>query len=480
MISGMGVPDLRGGFGTPTFYSSAEGVVARESENVVRVHVDGGAVATHLIGPRHPRTRTDARLEITLDLDPEARGLTVRSNGSPKELQVWRARWSDWLRVRFKVGPLQSVHGIVRFYLVRLEPELELYASPINFDPGAPMFPISEPPEYAQELADRLGTFSTTGMVEEHTGLNNERFGEEAFLEQCEIAWRERQAMMAHELERFDGGLFFCLFDTPDRVQHMLWRFREPDHPANQGRPPAPALRGAIVECYRRSDAVVGQALESTDEETLLIVLSDHGFGSFRRGFHLNRWLYEHGLLALRAGVRPGPEAEDLLRGVDWDRTRAYGLGLSGLYLNLRGREGRGTVAPEEAEGLKAAIVEELGGLKDAERGAVAVRGVRAREGLYAGPFSGESPDLIVNCAPGYRISWDSARGGVPAGGLFEDNTRKWAGDHIVDPPLVPGVLLMNGPFRGEGARLVDLAPTVLAALGLPAGPAMEGGSLLP
>ena len=142
--------------------------------------------------------------------------------------------------MRFKLGLLQSVHGVVRFYLVRLDPELELYASPANFDPAAPPFPIGEPPGYSRELTDSLGTFYTAGMVEDHTGLNNERFDEEAFLEQCEIAWHEREAMMLHELGRLDGGLFFCLFDTPDRVQHMLWRSREPDHPANRGRGAAP------------------------------------------------------------------------------------------------------------------------------------------------------------------------------------------------------------------------------------------------
>ena len=89
---------------------------------------------------------------------------------------------------------MQSVRGSVRFYLARLEPVFELYASPINFDPEAPMFPISSPPEYARELAAKLGTFYTTGMVEDHGGLNNGRFGEAAYLDQCEDVVRERDA----------------------------------------------------------------------------------------------------------------------------------------------------------------------------------------------------------------------------------------------------------------------------------------------
>ncbi|QDV37642.1 alkaline phosphatase family protein [Tautonia plasticadhaerens] len=480
MLSGMGVPDLRGGFGTGTFYSSDESVAARESENVVRVQGEGdGSVATYLVGPRHPRTRADCRFDITLSPDPARRMLIARSGGSPREFEVREGEWSGWLRVNFRLGPLQSVHGIVRFFLVRIEPTLEFYASPINFDPETPLFPISSPPDYARQLSGTLGPFYTAGMVEDHNGLMNERFGEDAFLAQCDDAWREREAMMLHELDRFDEGLFYCLFDTPDRVQHMLWRFREPEHPANRGRAPDPAFRRAIEEHYRRGDEVVGRVLESVDDRTLLIVLSDHGFGSFRRGFHLNKWLLDRGLLALKAGLEPGPDSGDLLRGVDWDRTRAYAIGLSGLYLNLQGREGRGAVRPEDAEELKTTIARELNRLEDPQEGVVAVRSALTREQVYAGPFVHEAPDLILNYARGYRVSWSSSLGGVAAGGPFEDNTRKWSGDHIIDPALVPGVLLMNRPFRGEGPRLVDLAPTILAALGLPIGDTWEGRSLL-
>jgi predicted AlkP superfamily phosphohydrolase/phosphomutase len=481
MLSGLGVPDLRGGFGTSTFYASGADVAARESEHFVPVQADGDAqVETYLIGPRDPRTLADSRFEISLRLDRAARRLIVCSAGTPSEMPVRVGQWSDWLRVRFKLGVLQTIRGMVRFHLVRLEPELELYASPVNFDPAAPLFPISAPPTYAEELAEKLGLYHTTGMVEDHVGLSNERFGEETFLAQCEDAWRERQTMMEYELERFDSGLFYCLFDTPDRVQHMFWRFREPDHPANRNRTPARGLRHAIEECYQRADAVVGQVLKHVDDQTLLIVLSDHGFGSFRRGLNLNRWLSDKGLLALREDIEPGSDADDLLSGVDWDRTRAYGFGLSGLYLNLRGRESRGTVAPDEAVPLKAEIVRELSGLVDPLLDRLAVVSVSPREQLYHGPYVEEAPDLIVNCAPGYRISWSSSRGVVSAGSLVEDNTRKWSGDHIIEPALVPGILLMNRPFRGETARLVDMAPTILAALGAPAGLAIEGKSLLP
>jgi predicted AlkP superfamily phosphohydrolase/phosphomutase len=258
----------------------------------------------------------------------------------------------------------------------------------------------------------------------------------------------------------------------------LFWRFIEPDHPANHGRAPDHDFARVIDDCYRRCDAIVGKALEYRDDDTLLIALSDHGFNSFRRGVHLNTWLHDQGLLALKGGVRPGEEAGDLLRQVDWGRTRAYAVGLGGIYLNLKGREEQGIVAADEAEAVKAAIAHGLTGLPDPERGqARAVNRVLPREAVYHGPFLAEAPDMLVDFAPGYRISWSSSMGGI-AEGQIEDNVKKWSGDHIIDPEHVPGVLFMSRPFRAGGARLVDLAPTILDALGVPKGPAMEGDAL--
>jgi predicted AlkP superfamily phosphohydrolase/phosphomutase len=284
--------------------------------------------------------------------------------------------------------------------------------------------------------------------------------------------------MLHRELDRLDRGLLFCLFDTPDRLQHMFWRVREPDPPANVGRPVA-EWAGVIEAHYRECDAVVGRALARADERTLVVVLSDHGFTSFQRGVHLNTWLHDHGFLALAPGVAPGDDAGDLLRHVDWGRTKAYALGLGSIYLNRRGREAQGVVGAADAAAVGRQIADGLTGLRDGVRGRTAVAGVSAREDVYAGPYTAEAPDLVVRFAPGYRVSWGTALGAVP-GGHFEDNDRRWGGDHIVDPARVPGVLFMNRPFDGADARLLDLAPTILAALGVPKGPAMEGRSLLP
>ena len=466
LLSGMGVPDLRGGFGTATFYSSSGEGEAGEGEQVVPVRSQGGEIRTAVIGPRSPKGGGDLRAEVTLRPAADGCGYLLHSEGEPRELRLREGEWSEWLRVKFRTGLLQSVRGMVRFLLLRSAPVFELYASPVNFDPESPLFPIASPPEYARELAAQVGTFYTTGMVEDHGGLNNGRFDETAYLAQCADALDERERMMRHELERLSEGWFFCLFDTPDRVQHMFWRDRH----------------GTIAEQYRACDRIIGRMMPFVDDHTLLIVLSDHGMSGFERGVNLNTWLLREGLLALRPGVAPGEEAGDLLGKVDWSRTRAYALGLSGIYLNLKGREEQGIVEADEAGGLQARIAAALGGLADPARGKTAVRGVLTREQVYRGPYAAESPDLLVNYAAGYRVSWATSLGGLPAP-LFEDNQKKWSGDHLIDPALVPGALWMNRAFRSSSARMLDLAPTLLAAFGQSAEEArqtMEGESLLP
>ena len=485
MLSGMGVPDLRGGIGTATLYSNDPVASPRESEQVVPISLVDGAATTHLIGPRNPKTGGDLHAPLRIELTDGGTSVVLHGEGQPRTMALRPGAWSDWMRVRFKSGLLQSTTGLVQFLLLRTDPVLELYASPVNFDPESPLFPISTPWEYATELSREVGSFATMGMIEDHRGLSNERFGEAEYLAHCDATMREREAMLAHEIGRFKEGLLYCLFDTPDRIQHMFWRFREPDHPANAvaqaaGGTPGddPDCARVIEEHYQRCDRIVGTVLDAADEATLVIVLSDHGFTSFQRGVHLNGWLQREGYLVLRDGVRPGEEAGEFFRQVDWSRTRAYALGIGGIYLNQAGRESQGIVRPEDAAALGAAIAGGLTGLADPARGTTAIRSVSTREGTYRGAFAGQSPDLMVNCAAGYRASWTTALGGVP-GELFEDNIKRWSGDHIVDPALVPGILLMNRPFAGSAARLQDLAPTILTALGVPTPSLMEGTSLL-
>ena len=476
LLAGVGVPDLRGGFGTSAFYSTRADLPGESSEKVITVSVKDGKVATHVIGPRDPKTKADHKFDIQIQLNRPNNKIIITSQGQPEKLEVQLGKWSKWLKVKFKVGMMQSVSGILRFNLRQLDPEFELYASPVNFETEEPLFPISSPQEYAHDLALKIGRYYTVGMAEDHDGLNNERFDEAAYLDQCRLVLRERRKMMEFELGRLEKGFFFCLFDTPDRLAHMFWRFTEPDHPANQGEDIS-RYAHVIEEHYRECDEIVGEAMKHADEDTLFIVLSDHGMNSFQRGLNLNTWLYENGFLALKSGSRPG-ESGDFFQNVDWDQTKAFSMGLGCIFLNVKGRESNGILQDGEAESVREGIVRGLTGLVDSDCGQVAVRSVARREQVYSGPYASEAPDLIVNFSPGYRVSWDTPLGGVPQG-LFANNTKKWGGDHVIDPALASGVLFMNKKFRAGSPDLIDLAPTILNAFGVPRGAAMEGSDLL-
>jgi predicted AlkP superfamily phosphohydrolase/phosphomutase len=475
LLAGVGVTDLRGGFGTATVYTTDD-VRPGEGERVLRVQPGrDGHLRTHLIGP--PRAGgEDARLD--LDIEPRPAGAHLRIEGVERPLVLEPGRWSPWVGVRFKLGTLQSVRGQVRFLLTRAGEAPTLYASPVNFDPMAPPFPISHPWDYAGELQAAVGPYHTLGMAEDHGGLNNGRFDEAIFLDQCLSVFDERRAMFRYELDRVDEGLLFCVFDTPDRLQHMWWRFLEPDHPANRAHGWDPALAEALDEHYVACDGVVGEALEAADDDTLVAVVSDHGFGSYRRQLHLNAWLRQQGLLVLRDDADPAATTDTPLEAVDWSRTRAYALGLAGVYLNLEGREAHGIVGADEAPTLASALARTLTGLGDQATGETAVRRAFTRDEVYRGPYLDDAPDVVVGCAPGYRISSATALGAVPST-VFEDNLRRWSGDHVVDPLAVPGVLFLNRPLANGRPDLVDVAPTLLAAFGLAPGPAMEGRSLL-
>jgi predicted AlkP superfamily phosphohydrolase/phosphomutase len=453
--------------------------VAQENEQLIQLD-SGLDLTTRVLGPRNTRQSppSDTSCEIRVQVDKASPKLVLHTGGAPSRIEIAEKGWSDSVRFKFKFSMLQSVSGIARFYVKQLEPHLEFYASAVNFDPAAPMFPVSTPGDYAKELAEKIGLFSTLGMAEDHNGLNNGRLDEAAYLQQCDLVLRERERMMRFELGRFSEGLFFMLFDTPDRVQHMLWRFRDREHPCFEP-DLAPEFATRIEEHYRQCDALLAPVLEKVDENTLLMVLSDHGFGSFRRAFDTNTWLWQNGLLALKDNRQPDEDLDEGFAQVDWSKTYAYALGLGGIYLNFKGREGAGILDEgTESERVRRAIQRGLAEFPDPGTQRAAIRSVSRREELYSGAFVENSPDLLINFYPGFRVSWRTAVGGF-ADSLLEDNKRRWSGDHIVDPEAVPGILFMNRPARRNRTRIIDLAPTILNYLGMQAPQSMEGSSLL-
>jgi predicted AlkP superfamily phosphohydrolase/phosphomutase len=272
-------------------------------------------------------------------------------------------------------------------------------------------------------------------------------------------------------LDRLRRGCLVCVFDATDRIQHMFWRDIDPGHPAGHGREQAPH-RDAIRALYQHNDAMVGRIRHQLRAGDVLMVISDHGFTSFRRGVNLNQWLLREGYLVLKPGATGRSE---WLRDVDWSATRAYALGLTGLFLNLAGREAHGIVSPgAEAAALKAELIGKLRALCDAEKDAVGVNEAFDTAAIYSGPYLENAPDLVIGYNAGYRTSWDCATG-VVAGPVFEDNVRPWSGDHCVDPRLVPGVFFCNRVIGEDAPALIDIAPTALRLFGVEPPPHMDG-----
>ncbi len=281
--------------------------------------------------------------------------------------------------------------------------------------------------------------------------------------------------MFDAELARFREGLLAVVFDTSDRVQHMTWFARDPEHPLyTEGA--AAKFGSSIPAHYRRMDAVVGRALEAAGKDGLVLVLSDHGFAPFWRAVHVNSWLERDGSLTLASGKKDG---RSLYRDVDWSRTRAYAVGFCGVGVNMEGREGQGAVKPADRDGVLKELADRLLAFRDPVTKARVIRQVYFAEDIYRGPHRHESPDLILGFESGYRASWQTALGAAPEGPVVEANLSAWSGDHLMDRSVVPGTLLSNRKLAAEDASLEDVAPTILQALGLEAPKEMDGRSLM-
>jgi len=471
MLAGLGVPDLHANLGRYALYTtgeiSSEEALKRKGD-VVQVPRGRDVFDIEIIGPQR------AHILAKVSIDRQNAAVTISIDG--KDYVIKEKQWSGWIPLTFTVRVFQSIHGLCRAFLVALEPEFELYLSPIQADPNEPAFIISHPDEYATRLAEEIGTYHTLGMPEDTNALQDGCLDADAFLNLCDDVMVEREKMLWLEMDRLKEGLLAFVFDTTDRVQHAFWAARDKEHPAYDE---AFAARyGRVIEgYYRRMDEIAGKVLGTIDDKTALIVLSDHGFTTFRRAVHLNSWLVENGFMALKSR---GEEAgKPLFRDVDWGRTRAYALGFSSIYLNLRTREGNGIVRPgAEAAAVKGELAEKLLSLQDPITGGQVFKGVYDSAKLYDGPCAGEAPDLVVGFEPGYRTSWQTAIGGSPHA-LIEDNTESWSGDHLVDPAHVPGVLFVNQKVPTSSPHVMQIAPTVLELLGVPRPSEMEGSSLL-
>ena len=459
LLSAMCTPDLKGTQGSFSWFTTRPGTpdyTGGDSFTLTRV---GQEFVGSIEGPEDITVEGGGPLRIPFRVTPGSDGEAAILHIHNQSYRLKLNEYSPWIALTFRTALGMKANGIARFLLTECGPEFSIYVTPVNIDPSKPAMPISHPTYYAVYLAKLLGSFATLGMAEDTWALNEGVIDETAFLKQTYLTHAERESMFLSALERTRRGVVACVFDATDRVQHMFYRQL--------------ASGGEVIEdLYRRADALVGKTLPHVDDGTVLFVLSDHGFASFRRGVNLNTWLYQNGYLALNDGAC---ESGPYFQGVDWSRTRAYALGLSGVYLNLKGRESAGIVEPGiEAEALESELALKLTQLQDEELGQTAIRQAYPTRTLYRGPYLDAAPGLIIGYNDGYRTSWDAATGKVGLK-IMEDNLTAWSGDHSIDPPLVPGVLFSNRPIDSTDPGIEDLAPTALALFGVGIPDWMEG-----
>jgi predicted AlkP superfamily phosphohydrolase/phosphomutase len=292
-LSGMGTPDLLGTYGTFSFYTSKYFKLENTEiggGKVYEVAVEGNTVKAGIDGPDNPflAEPEEVKVNFTVYIDPKEPVAELVVGDERRVPQV--GEWSDWVPITFDLIPTQSIHGMCRFFLMKVRTDFQLYVSPVNIDPEAPILPISTPDSYASELARATGRFYTHGMPEDTNALDGGILTMDDFIEQAHIAGEEVIRQYEYVLDQFKSGLLFYYFGNSDLMSHMLWRTMDPDHPAYNPETDY-QYRDVIPSLCASFDEVVGYTLERMGPETLLVVMSDHGFASWRRAFSLNGWL---------------------------------------------------------------------------------------------------------------------------------------------------------------------------------------------
>lgn len=476
-LSGMGTPDLRGTYGTFSFYTddpmATPGAV--EGGQIIPVQVDNSQVKATLMGPDNSfRKNSPPTMEpFTASVDPLESVAKIELQGH--EFVLKEGEWSDWVPVEFQLIPFfGNVRGMCRFYLKQAHPRFELYVSPVNIDPAAPALPISTPSSYSRDLAKEAGEFYTQGISEDTKALSAGVLDDKQFLEQSHTVLEEHRKIFDAEFPKFHEGLFFFYFSSLDLNAHMMWRLTDSKSPKYDAAAAA-EYGSALEEFYQQIDEVLGEVLPKLDEHTTLLVLSDHGFAPYNRSFNLNTWLLNNGYVKLKSG---NFDPNVPMANVDWSNTRAYGIGLNGLYLNLRGREREGIVQSGiEENALLNELRTKLLAERDPENGQPIITRIDFASEAYQGPNARKGPDALVGYNRGYRAGWQTILGNFPSD-VLENNDNPWSGDHCMDYTLVPGVLLSNRKIEIASPALTDITPTILAEFGIAKPDVMAGHSV--
>jgi len=488
--AGLGVPDLRATWGT-FFYFSSDLTLWDVGDTefggkLVRLELSGNHAASQVEGPADPTSAKFARLSIPIDftVTPDGKAVTITLQGQTATIP--ERQWSVWFHPKFRVTPFLSLRSICRFYILQTSPELRVYMMPLNLDPENSPLPISSPPDYIVELVRKHGLMKTLGWWHDTWALNEERIDEGVFLEDCFRTMQQEREVLLDELKNDPPSLLVSVFTATDSVSHMFYRFLDPTHPRYDAEL-AKTYGDAIERTYVKMDEVVGDVMRAMKPDATLMIVSDHGFHSWRKGFNTNTWLVENGFMALKnSGAKEKQYDLAQLFGqgsffpnTDWSRTQAYAVGLGQVYLNLRGREKYGIVNPgPEAEQILGAIHDKLLTVEDPDTHQPVIENVYYGKEIDHGARISEAPDLQIDFRDGYRTSWQTSLGAVPAG-IVVANMKKWSGDHCSsDPSDTQGIFFSNRVLANPQPTIFDIAPTVLKLLNVPPPATLDGSAL--
>jgi len=488
--SGLGVPDVRGTWGT-FFYFASDLTQWDLSDTefggrLIKLELEDNLARAVLDGPTDPRTQDYARLEIPLEieLNPDSTAVAIRLQN--QEQTVEEGRWSEWFHFEFSAGPFVSLRGISRFYVLETFPELRLYLMPICFDPAGPPVPISAPERFSASLARQFGDFKTLGWIHETWGLNEERIDEGIFLDDLFRNMTHLEQVLLDVLDQDEASLYTAVFLATDHVSHMFYRLIDPKHP-RYDEALSKEYGDAILRVYQKMDSVIGKVIDRLKENDILLIVSDHGFHSFRKEFNTNTWLVRNGFMRLKDSVGSNDikKLSDMFSGgsffpnVDWSQTKAYALGLGHIYINLKGRESQGIVEPE-GEYLKVIdeIREKIIQHRDPDTGEQVLHSTYFRDDIYTGSEVVHAGDIQLTFSSGYRTSWQTSLGGVPEH-IVVANLKKWSGDHCAsDPADTKGFLVSNRKLVSADPNLIDIAPTLYSFFDIPIPEEVDGIAL--
>jgi predicted AlkP superfamily phosphohydrolase/phosphomutase len=489
MLSGLGVPDLRGT--NSTFYYFATDLTASEAKKgaggskFVRIQKNEGSIETEIEGPVDPISEEYQRVSVplTFDVDNGSKSIAIGLQGQSETVR--EGAWSDWFEISFKITPFYKMKGICRFYIQQVAPEVQVYLSPLSFHPDDPHIPFSHPESFARELKDKVGYYKTVGWVHDTSALNSEKISEGQFLDEMHQIMQKRKEMALRSLEDETYDLFISVFTATDRASHMFYRLIDPEHP-RYDEALAREYGDAILDTYRAMDDIVGEIVDNhVGDNDLFMIVSDHGFHSYRRGLNVNTWLVRNEYMFLKGQVAGKRVPDNLFSSreffpnIDWNRTRAYAIGTGQIFVNLKGREGNGIVKPgQEYDDLIREIRSKLLDLEDPETGEKVLSNIYLKEGEFLGASEDKAPDLQLAFREGYCTSWETRLGGIPKE-IILPNDKKWSGEHAASDVVdTEGIFFSNRKPIVSEPSIVDISATTLDILGAKRAKGMEGENL--